>query len=86
MSTHPKPAPDADDDGFLPLLKKYWLPALLTILAVIFIAQNTAEIGIRLFNQRIDAPAWIVYAVLLVIGWVVGWFTHRRRVKKRTGL
>ena len=56
------------------------------MLAVIFIVQNTNDIGIHLFNRTLQAPAWIVYTVLVVGGFVIGAFAQRRRTKRRAGL
>lgn len=84
MST--EPAAPAADRSFATLAKKYWLPALLTVLAVVFIVQNTSDIPIHLFNRTLSAPAWIVYTALVLGGWVIGWFAQRKRIKRRTGL
>ncbi|WP_454295531.1 LapA family protein [Salana multivorans] len=76
---------DATDDGwsFGAFLKTYWLSILLSILAIVFIVQNTRDVRVALLMLEVDAPAWLVYAVLVVIGIIIGWFAHRRRIKKR---
>lgn len=76
----------ARESGFGAIAKKYWLPALLAVLAVVFIVQNTADISIYLFTRTFTAPAWLVYTILVLVGLVVGWFAQRRRIKRRTGL
>ncbi|PWD52220.1 DUF1049 domain-containing protein [Serinibacter arcticus] len=84
MTQTPPPAPTRS--GFGALAKKYWLPVLLTALAVVFIVQNTNDIAIHLFNRTVAAPAWLVYTILVVLGIAVGAFAQRRRIKRRVGL
>ncbi|TGO03971.1 LapA family protein [Serinibacter arcticus] len=72
--------------GIGAIARRYWFPALLAVLAVVFIVQNTADISIYLFTRTFTAPAWLVYTILVVVGVVVGWFAQRRRIKRRTGL
>lgn len=85
-SSSSKPASQTSSTSFATLAKRYWLPTLLVVLAVIFIVQNTNDIGIHLFNRTLQAPAWIVYTVLVLGGVVIGAFAQRRRTKRRAGL
>lgn len=85
-SSSPTPASASSTTSFGTLAKRYWLPVLLAVLAVIFIVQNTQDIAIHLFNRSVQAPAWIVYTVLVLGGLIIGVFVQRRRTKRRAGL
>jgi uncharacterized integral membrane protein len=76
----------ARESGFGAIAKKYWLPAVLAVLAVVFIVQNTADISISLFTRTVTAPAWLVYTILVLVGMLVGSLVQRRAVKRRAGL
>lgn len=76
MSGTPKPS---GGERTLDLLKRYWFPLVLAILATIFIVQNTQEIQIFFFAGTFTAPAWLAYTALVLVGLVVGLYIARRR-------
>ncbi|WP_281858493.1 hypothetical protein [Salana multivorans] len=84
MSTSTSSTRAAGDDATVgTYVKKYWFPALLTILAIVFIVVNSDDIRVNLIAVQVTAPAWLVYAILVVVGWIIGWFGHQRSVKRR---
>lgn len=65
-------------------VKRYWLPVVLAALAIIFIVQNTDTAKVRYFGMHFEVQAWLLYSILVLVGIVIGWFLHRRRVKRLT--
>jgi uncharacterized integral membrane protein len=61
--------------------------AIIGVLALVFILQNTGRIRVHLLFFHIDNPAWVWLLVLFAAGFVLGsifpWF--RRRAKRDTG-
>lgn len=67
-------------------LRAYWLPILLGILAVVFIVQNRGVANIQFLMIGVSMPEWLLYLILVLVGLAIGWYSHRRRIKKRAGL
>lgn len=66
--------------GFLSkLTAKNWIAIIGAILAVVFIVQNRQSVRIELFFLNLNAPLWIALGVVLLIGWVIGRFSFRKR-------
>ena len=59
--------------GMRALQRRIGLVMLLLILVVIFAAQNAALIEIQLFRWIVDVRRSILIAVVLVIGFIMGW-------------
>ncbi|WP_406194413.1 LapA family protein [Kitasatospora sp. NBC_01560] len=56
--------------------------AVLSVLAVWFIAVNTGSVSITLWVADVTLPLWVVLAVTLATGLAIGFFLGRRsRVK-----
>ncbi|MEE1752131.1 LapA family protein [Streptomyces sp. SP18CS02] len=53
--------------------------AVLAVLAVWFIAANTASVAVKLWIPTLTLPLWAVLTVTLVVGLVIGWLLARRR-------
>ncbi|NUK05421.1 LapA family protein [Streptomyces lunaelactis] len=56
--------------------------AALAVLAIWFIAANTASVAIRLWIPTVTLPLWAVLTVTLAVGLVMGWFIARRRARR----
>jgi uncharacterized integral membrane protein len=52
---------------------------VLGLAALIFVFQNREETEIRFLNGTFQAPLWTVLLILLLIGFIMGWFLQRRR-------
>jgi uncharacterized integral membrane protein len=52
---------------------------VLVVAALIFVFQNRAETRILFINATFQAPLWTVLLIMLIIGFIVGWFLGRRR-------
>lgn len=59
--------------------RRFWLPAVLLIVAIIFIATNTESATFNIFWVRITQPLWLLLTVTVAVGFVIGWFVGRRR-------
>jgi uncharacterized integral membrane protein len=49
------------------------------ILALVFIAENTAKTDIRFIIPKVQAPLWVALLVTFVCGAAAGWFAARSR-------
>ena len=65
--------------GGWPLSARQTVAALVAIVALVFILQNTDEVSIDLFTVSVSAPLWLVLGVLFVVGVLVGMLLQRRR-------
>lgn len=55
------------------------LAAILVALAAIFILQNRSTTTIQLFWVSVQSPLWLTLVVILLLGWVAGLLTTRRK-------
>ena len=63
----------------LSILKTRWIPIVLVILAVVFIAENRYRTTIELFWLKITSPLWLILLVLFAVGFAAGRLSARRR-------
>ncbi|MEZ5211533.1 LapA family protein [Gordonia sp. (in: high G+C Gram-positive bacteria)] len=59
-------------------VKRFWLPIILVILAIIFIATNTNDTPLTIGWVTINSPLWLTITVTVIVGFVIGWFVGRR--------
>ncbi len=52
------------------------ITAALIILVMIFVAQNAAMVEVRLLFWKLALPRSVLIFTLLVIGFVIGWFSR----------
>ena len=64
---------------FARLSAKNWIAILGAVLAVIFILQNRQRVRIEFLFLDLNAPLWISLGAVLLMGWVVGRFSFRKR-------
>ncbi|WP_411732597.1 hypothetical protein [Paeniglutamicibacter sp.] len=64
---------------FARLSTKNWIAILGAVLAVIFILQNRQRVRIEFLFLDLNAPLWISLGAVLLIGWLVGRFSFRKR-------
>lgn len=62
-----------------------WLPILLGIVIVVFIAQNHNRASIDLFTVHLKAPLWLILLVTTAVGILIGGLLMRRRIKQSAG-
>lgn len=55
-----------------------WLALALTVLAVVFIAQNRAEVGINFLLITVRSPMWLILLIMFVAGLLAGMLLGRR--------
>ena len=60
-----------------PITPRRVVVVLLIAAAVAFVVQNTETTQISWTLFQFDAPLWLLTIVLLVIGFVIGWFVGR---------
>lgn len=64
-------------------VKDRWLPIVLAILVIVFVAQNRERASIDIFWVHVNSSLWFALAVTAVVGFVIGMTVARRREKKR---
>lgn len=64
------------------LARRYWFPVVLLIAVIVFITQNRQEIPVSFLSFQWRASAWLVYTIVVLVGLVIGWFLHRRRIRR----
>ncbi|WP_327144188.1 hypothetical protein [Nocardia sp. NBC_01327] len=60
-----------------------WVALALTVLAVVFVAENRTKVSIEFLLLTISSPMWLVLLVLFVVGWLAGLLTARQRRRSR---
>ncbi|MFM9376105.1 LapA family protein [Gordonia sp. VNK21] len=86
MSKNPPPSAPAQRSfgrDVLNFLTRNWLPLILVILAIIFIAQNTNRANFTVFWVDISSPVWLMLTITAIVGVLVGWYVGRYRGKER---
>lgn len=53
--------------------------AILAVLAVVFVFQNTDSAKLKIIFFTVEMPRWIAFLVLLVIGAIIGYLFRRSR-------
>ncbi len=79
--TAPSPTSSSSNKA-LSLLKRYWLPLLLIVIAIIFIAQNTQRVSVDFLFLSFRSWLWLILTIVALGGLVAGWFLGRNSVKK----
>ncbi|MCU1641806.1 MAG: hypothetical protein JWN03_2081 [Nocardia sp.] len=60
-----------------------WVALALTVLAVVFVAENRTKVSIEFLLITIRSPMWMVLLVMFVVGWIAGLLTARQRRRSR---
>lgn len=58
---------------------KNWIAVAGIILALIFIVQNHSSVPVVLFFTQFQAPLWVSLGIMLLLGWLAGRFSFRKR-------
>ncbi|WP_030277510.1 LapA family protein [Streptomyces sp. NRRL B-24484] len=56
---------------------------VIAVLAVWFIAVNTASVTITLWVSDVTMPLWVVLTVTILVGMLIGVFLARRRATRK---
>lgn len=70
-------------------VRAFW--ALLVLVAVVLVAQNSVDTTIQVFGWTILAPLFLVILVAMLLGWAIGvvgheaWSWRRRRSNAKEG-
>ena len=67
----------------LGLAARNWIPLLLIVLGIIFIAQNTQHVRINFLFIHVGASLWLVLTIIALAGVIAGWFIGRNRLKRK---
>lgn len=78
MADEPEETFGARGSGW-PLSARQTLAAVVAVVALVFILQNTDEVTVDAFTVTLTAPLWLVLGGLFVLGVLVGMLLQRRR-------
>ncbi|GAB33183.1 lipopolysaccharide assembly protein LapA domain-containing protein [Gordonia otitidis] len=67
----------------LALAARNWVPIVLIVVGIIFIAQNTQHVRINFLAFHVGASLWLILTIVAVAGVVAGWFIGRNRLKRK---
>ncbi|MET8871834.1 hypothetical protein [Nocardia sp. NPDC004604] len=56
-----------------------WVALAVTVMAVIFVAENRNKVSIEFLLITIRSPLWLILLIMFAVGWVTGVMTMRRR-------
>lgn len=54
--------------------------AVVAVLAIVFICENTRQVRVRVLIPEVTMPLWLAMAVVAVIGAACGGYLSRRRL------
>lgn len=63
-------------------LARRWLPIVVVVLVVVFVAQNRSEVAVHLFWATVTAPLWLVLSLIFLLGILVGAYRARSRSRR----
>ena len=63
-------------------LAQRWLPIVVLVLVVVFVAQNRSDVSVHLFWATVTAPLWLVLSLIFLLGILVGGFRARSRSRR----
>ncbi|GAA5143753.1 hypothetical protein GCM10023340_09930 [Nocardioides marinquilinus] len=73
MTDHVQPAPvEQERKRGVRLSPKQVVGLVVLVLAVVFAVQNTAQTEVRFFGGEFEAPLWVLFLGLLLIGVLIG--------------
>ena len=85
-ATTPPPAPPVATTRKRSRLSPRSIVALVLLaLAIVFIAENTRQVKIRVIVPVVTMPLWAALTAMLVIGVIVGAFLHSRTGRQSSG-
>lgn len=67
----------------LTLAARNWVPIVLIVVGVIFIAQNTQHVRINFLAFHVGASLWLILTIVALAGVIAGWFIGRNRLKRK---
>jgi uncharacterized integral membrane protein len=78
--TTPRPDDSRPSKGGFPT--KLIIPGLLTVIAIVFIAQNRDKVQISLIFATVTMSLWLTLTIIFVVGLLVGLLVARRSKRK----
>jgi uncharacterized integral membrane protein len=57
--------------------------AVAAIVAIVFIAENSASVAMHFFGATFTAPLWLMLLVVAILGVLIGWLVTWQRMRRR---
>ena len=61
------------------------MPGILTIIAIVFMAQNRQNVSVSLIFATVTISLWLILTIIFVVGLLVGLLVARSRGKRKAG-
>jgi uncharacterized integral membrane protein len=58
---------------------RLYVAIVVVVLAVVIVLQNRAPATFKVFAWSFETPTWVMLAITLALGVVIGWLLHYRR-------
>lgn len=75
------PTPDVETSGRSWLRSRYVVAAVIVVIALIFIFENTQRVHIRVLGPQIHARMWEALLATFILGMLSMWLLQRHRHK-----
>ncbi|HEX9258347.1 MAG TPA: LapA family protein [Acidimicrobiales bacterium] len=63
-------------------VKRFGPAAILTLVALIFVFQNTHKAKFEFLFWDLEWATWLILLVTLAVGFLIGWFGHIKRARR----
>ncbi|WP_034649392.1 LapA family protein [Cellulomonas sp. HZM] len=76
----------APSNGNAPAKPVPWrliLGAVVVVLALVVVLQNTQEARFEVLWATITLPTWVMLSIVFVLGGITGWLLNYRRTKRK---
>ena len=74
----PAPRPGGTPAPPKPVPWRLYLALAVGVLAVVIVLQNRAAATFKVFGWTFETPTWVMLAIALALGVVIGWMLHYR--------
>ena len=59
-----------------------WLPIVVVVLVIVFVAQNRSDVSIHFFWATITSPLWLILSLIFLLGVLVGAYRAKQRSRR----
>jgi uncharacterized integral membrane protein len=62
---------------------RLYIGLVVAVVAVVIVLQNRAAAQFKVFGWTFETPTWVMLAIALALGFVLGWMLHYRTTSKK---
>lgn len=82
-SQSPAPRPGGTPAPKKPVPWRLYVGIVVAVLALVIILQNTKPATFKVLWTSVVTPTWVMLAITLALGIIVGWLLHYRRTTNK---